>query len=284
MQNMTVVIPALHEPWDIVDRKLLRLADAWRARLNVIVHAESPALKRRYFFGTNAPFDTRERFEQSVKAWCDELCLRLDEAGIEYEQTVEWGRHLERSLSTVTNGTGDSWLILINAQSHMTQQYRAIVRHSRVPTLVLYGKPWGARLSLVAAVDPVHEHDMPRVKDVRIVEWAKFLAGKLAGTVMIVHSCFVPAYLASYRVKIESHHRENIRDFIEENSFERLAHSVIAGDPAVTLRKYIRKNHTDVLAMGSVARGFLDRDVIGSTTENILADAPCDLLLVSDQH
>ena len=56
------------------------------------------------------------------------------------------------------------------------------------------------------------------------------------------------------------------------------------GDPASALRKYVLSNHTDVLAMGSVARGFLDRDVIGSTTENMLADAPCDLLLVSDVH
>ena len=163
MQNMTVVIPALHEPWDIVDRKLLRLADAWRVRLNVIVHADSPALKRRYFFGTNAPFDARERFQQSVKAWCDELCLRLDEAGIEYEQTLVWGRHLEGSLSSAIQGEGDAWLILINAHSHMTQQYRAIVRHSRVPTLVLYGKPWGTRLSLVAAVEAVEVHDVPGV-------------------------------------------------------------------------------------------------------------------------
>lgn len=284
MQTVTVVLPALLESWDIVDLKLLRLATAWRARLNVIVHADSPALKRRYFFGTHAPFDARKRFEESVKAWCDELCLRLDEADLTYEQTTVWGRQLEESLSPFILGDGNSWLILVNAQSHMTQQYRAIVRHSQVPILSLYNKPWGARLSFVAAVDPVHENDMPRVKDVRIVEWAKFLAGKLASNVMIVHSCFVPAYLTSYRNKIESHNRENIRDFVEENGFERLAHSVLAGDPAVTLRKYALKNHTDVLAMGSVARGFLDRDVIGSTTENILADAPCDLLLVSDRH
>ncbi len=284
MQQVTVVIPALKTPWEIVDQKVLKLAAALHVRLDVVVYADSPALKRRYFFGTNPPVDARKEFEQSVEVWCNELVARMDRAGIGHDLTIAWGRRLEGRLGPIEGRERDALLVLVNTQRHMTQEYRAVVRHFRAPILSLYDNPWADRASVVAAVDPVHESDTPTVRDTRIVEVAKSLASGLSGRLMILHSCFVPPYLFSYRDKIESHHRENIRDFLEENGFERLEHSMVTGDPSSALRKYVHTSHADVLAMGSVARGFFDRDVIGSTAENMLADAPCDLLLVSDQH
>lgn len=106
------------------------------------------------------------------------------------------------------------------------------------------------------------------------------MSSTLAGVLMVVHSCFVPSYLLSSKKDIVLHHRANIRDFMEEGGFGKISYTMINGEPSSSLRKYIKDNRVDILAIGSVARGFLDRQVIGSTTENILSNTPCDLLLV----
>ena len=42
----------------------------------------------------------------------------------------------------------------------------------------------------------------------------------------------------------------------------------------------VQREHIDLLVMGSIARGFLDRFLIGSSVERIADHVNCDILLV----
>ena len=52
------------------------------------------------------------------------------------------------------------------------------------------------------------------------------------------------------------------------------------GAPVETLLEAVSEEEADILAMGTVVRGPIRQLLIGSTTEQLMHAAPCDLLLV----
>jgi universal stress protein E len=52
------------------------------------------------------------------------------------------------------------------------------------------------------------------------------------------------------------------------------------GETHVTLPAFSRDHQVDVMVMGSVARGFLDRLLLGSTIERVLDNMDCDVLAI----
>lgn len=279
MKELIVVLPALTTPWEVVDTKVLRVASALAVSLKVYVHAYSPALRRSYFFGNSPIVDAQKHFKASVKKWCEELAFRLDENALDHRIEVVWEREIDESIEALQPSKG-SMLMLVNVSRIVSTSYRRVIRHAQVPVLILDNRPWKQRVGVAAAIDPLHESNLPICRDTEVVLCAKWLARSLSSPLELVHSCFVPAYLTSYKKEMLSHHRANIRDFINDGSFGELAHVVISGDPEISLREYVNDSSIQVLAIGSVARGMFDRPVIGSTTDNLLSNMPCDLLLV----
>ncbi|WP_281858645.1 universal stress protein [Litoreibacter halocynthiae] len=54
---------------------------------------------------------------------------------------------------------------------------------------------------------------------------------------------------------------------------------LIEGAPTVVLDREARRLGTDVICVGPHARSWLSRSLLGSTTEQLLADPPCDVLV-----
>ncbi|WP_428312071.1 universal stress protein [Hydrocarboniphaga sp.] len=74
-----------------------------------------------------------------------------------------------------------------------------------------------------------------------------------------------------------------------QRNFEALAklHSVpedrrhfLDGQPAKTLPRFVRADHSDVLVLGSTRHSMLDRFLMGTNAEAILDAAPCSILAV----
>lgn len=279
MKELTVVLPALKTPWEIVEQKVINLAKALEASLNIVVQAHSPALKRSYFFPSSASIDARKHYRRAVATWCETLRQKLSKAGREHAIEIIWKREISGYFEASPPPDGNL-LVLVSPTANVEQDYRTVIRNVRTPILVLGDRPWGATMATVAAVDPVHEDDIPMARDTAVVESAMRLSSALSAKIHLVHSCFIPPYLADHRREILFHHNANVRDFIADGKFSDLDYRLINGDPAVTLRAYIKDNHIALLALGSVVRGLFDRTAIGSTTESFLAKLPCDLLLV----
>ena len=56
--------------------------------------------------------------------------------------------------------------------------------------------------------------------------------------------------------------------------------NLLEGTPHRMMLEYADDHHIDVLVMGAVARGVLDRLMVGSTIERILDSIHCDIMVV----
>jgi universal stress protein E len=54
----------------------------------------------------------------------------------------------------------------------------------------------------------------------------------------------------------------------------------VDGNPVGQLLEAVSKDDIDILVLGTVVRGPIRQALIGSTTEQLLHAAPCDMLLV----
>jgi universal stress protein E len=55
---------------------------------------------------------------------------------------------------------------------------------------------------------------------------------------------------------------------------------LLEGDPAVELARFTQRMDIDVLILGAISRTAADRFLLGSTTESLLGQVDCDILLV----
>ncbi|MFC6672356.1 universal stress protein [Marinobacterium aestuariivivens] len=55
---------------------------------------------------------------------------------------------------------------------------------------------------------------------------------------------------------------------------------LLKGESHVTLPRFAQEQDIDVMVMGSVARGFIDRLLLGSTVERVLDELACDILVI----
>ena len=136
---------------------------------------------------------------------------------------------------------------------------------------------------VLAAVDPVNEHDKPAALDDRIFTFAADLARVLRGHLHVMHS-FAPPLGAGLpphaREIVAEQHRAALKQFLDSHAalggqrhlYEGLAHE--------SLLKAAKEHAADFVVMGAVARRGLKRLFIGSTAERVLDRMPCDLVII----
>jgi universal stress protein E len=149
---------------------------------------------------------------------------------------------------------------------------------------------------LLAAVDPMHEHDRPAELDHEILAQATAVAAACGGSLHVLHVYDpMPALTGSAAYPVAAPVALPV-DSVAERMRE--AHGRALGELAGTfdladehvhlLRGAVRDTlvdqaerlNADAVVMGAVARGALRRMLIGSTAEAVLDRLPCDVLLI----
>jgi universal stress protein E len=148
---------------------------------------------------------------------------------------------------------------------------------------------------VVAAVDPVHEHDKPAELDQLIVDSAKAITDATKGEVHMLHTyqdivgigkeatrTFKPIELPVDELseKIRTEHREQLDALAAANGIDARHTHQLPGSTKDVLPTFARTENADVVVMGALARWGLRRMVIGSTAERVLDHLPCDILIV----
>ncbi len=85
-------------------------------------------------------------------------------------------------------------------------------------------------------------------------------------------------HTALAREKLEAHATELRRQGIPVDC------DVRPGIPSQELREMAETHAVDLIVISSHGRGFISRAVLGSTTERLLRDAPCPMLVVTDKR
>ena len=174
-----------------------------------------------------------------------------------------------------------------------------LMRTSPAPVLMVRREhEMPARPLLIAAVDPLHEHDKPAALDEKILATASELAGFLEARLEVVHcydvtplvtgmsaSPMLPAPLQTEELaeSLETHHRRALDDLVAGHELPADAVHLLEGAPRWRLPEFCAEADADIVVMGAVSRSALERVFIGGLAEKVLDRLPCDLLIVKPE-
>jgi len=219
----------------------------------------------------------------------EELAAPLKARGLSVGVDVVWDHPLDAAILKKA-AAHDYWLVAKDTQHHnlaqrtlLTNVDWLLIRNCAVPLLLVKARKLAAEPVVLAAVDPLNEHDKPAALDERIYTFAAELARKLRGHLHVMHSYGTPmgAELPPNAVKlIADEHRTAMKSFLD-------THAALEGRPHLyegmaheCLQKAAKEHAADFVVMGAVARRGLKRLFIGSTAERVLDRLPCDLVII----
>ena len=219
----------------------------------------------------------------------EELAAPLSRQGLTVSVDVVWAHPFDLAIIKKA-AAHDYWLVAKDTHHHNVLQRTLLtnvdwhlIRKCPAPLLLVKDRKLAAEPNVLAAVDPVNEHDKPAALDDRIFTFAADFARVLRGRLHVVHSYATPmgAELPPDVLKvIGEEHRSAMAKFLDTHAvlggrshlYEGLAHEC--------LQKAAKEHAADFVVMGAVARRGLKRLFIGSTAERVLDRLPCDLVII----
>lgn len=172
-----------------------------------------------------------------------------------------------------------------------------LIRKLQCPVWLVKGGEWKEFPTIIAAVDPTHEHDPSAMVDSKIVDAGKTLASLAGGKLMLMHTYqrlveigaratreIRPIELPVDEIekRMRESHRLQLEAFAATNGVKSKDVHMLPGRTRDILPAFARTHGADVVIMGAIARSGKERRILGSTVEQVLDCLPCDILLVRD--
>jgi universal stress protein E len=231
----------------------------------------------------------REGSLQARRRNLEGLAAPLREQGLTVSVDVVWEHPFEAAILAKA-AAHDYWLVAKDTHHHNLAQRTLLtnvdwhlIRECPLPLLLVKDRQLAAEPVVLAAVDPLNEHDKPAALDDRIFTFAADLARVLRGHLHVVHSYGTPlgAELPPDAVKlIADEHRAAMARFLDTHAALQGRPHLYEGMAHECLQKAAQEHAADVVVMGAVARRGLKRLFIGSTAERVLDRLPCDLVII----
>ncbi|BDX07082.1 universal stress protein [Planctobacterium marinum] len=283
IKSITWLVDGRHDVHPAVTDKVLTLAKLQQAKINLIFDNRLRARERHYWFLFEQSEQVESDWRQQQQLKQQALKDALEESQISYNfEIVENANYLDsvkKYQKTIKNS-----LVVIQDQApgdrHPVFQDLANI-NSHI--LLLTPKPWSKNMSLLGAVDPLHEHSRPEDMDFVISRKTQHLAKLFKCEWFIGHACHIPASFVQYKHKISTLHRQGLDDFMARIGVTSKHGILLSGLPERALPEWIAKQKTDILLLGNVTRNALFSHLVGSTTAALLSKPPCDMLLVKSQ-
>jgi universal stress protein E len=266
------------------------LAKQAGARVELFACAYDPDVDSRHLATVWTPEPSaREQLLLRLRKSLEDLAAPLRKQGLKVTVDAAWDHPFETAIVKKA-GANDYWLVAKDTHHHnllqrtlLTNVDWHLIRDCPAPLLLVKDRSLAAEPNVLAAVDPLNEHDKPAALDDRIFGFAADLARVLRGHLHVVHSYATPmgAELPPNVVEIiAQEHRAAMTRFLDSHPvlggrshlYEGLAHEC--------LQKAAKEYGADFMVMGAVARRGLERLFIGSTAERVLDRLPCDLVII----
>lgn len=279
--------------------KALRLAEGSGAKVELFCCCYNTSLRQSYLFDKALFNSAKCAYQRYVKKQLEPLTQPFKALNIEVDIDVCWHRHqAEAVVRKVLRFGPDIVLHPIEQLSRLKhyifdQADWQLIRECPVPLLLVKQRAWSDTGQVAAAVDPFHESDLSAELDHTILEWAARLVQALEGDLKVMHSFSVlpqSVIFDEHLVTDFSSLQQNVRtQHIEALNQLLKPYGLTTDSPAVTLKEeephqaiieYVEQAHIDIVVLGAVARGMIDRILVGSTVERILDAINADLLVV----
>lgn len=260
--------------------KLVQLISAHQKTLRIIIDASAQLKGRGYWHllqdKATLPDETMEKISLKQQQLLNFFKMNAINVDITVNKSSDYLTVLKTCFSEKTKN-----MVIIEDQ--LIQKRHSIFQKLTeipAPILLLNNKPWVQPMSIVAAVDPLHEYARGGRIDQRISAFVTTYADILKANWKLAHCYQVSSLSSIYKNKILSIHKDGVIRFAKAERIEPSKCLLLEGEPEVALTRYIKHNNVQLLIMGLVARNKLEQFWIGSTTTALLADIPCDILLI----
>ncbi|HEX6999029.1 MAG TPA: universal stress protein [Gammaproteobacteria bacterium] len=231
----------------------------------------------------------RDRLVERHRATLESIADGLRRRGLTVTTDVVWDHPLGEALVRKI-AAGEPWLVAKDTHYHSVPKRTIfsntdweLIRACPAPLLLVKPRTLAARPKVLAAVDPLHEHDKPGHLDDAIFGLAASLAEAVGGELHVVHAFSPPMGLElppdAARL-IAAQHREALASFVATHPVPKERAHLLAASPTESLPAFAEEEAADFVVMGAVSRRGLSRWFIGSTAEQILDRLPCDLVIV----
>jgi universal stress protein E len=209
--------------------------------------------------------------------------------GLEVTVDVAWDYPLDEAIVKHVVAR-QPWLVAKDTHHHtlirrtvLSNTDWNLIRDCPAPLWLVKQREIAAAPTVLAAVDPVHEHDKPARLDDAIYEFGVDLCAKTGGTLHLVHAVEMPLGVQlppNVHALIAGEHREALQNFLLDHPVPGQNVHVIEGIAHQCLQRAAELQKADILVMGAVVRRGIKRVLIGSTAARVLDRVPCDLVII----
>jgi universal stress protein E len=274
----------------VAARKAVELAWLFEADV-VLYHAcyDSSLAGGAFFDSAQMAAARREHLARGKRA-LNGLASSFGGHDLEIRVLVEWQRAIPEAIARAATREGAD-LVVAEPRYRSGRRQRSlsridweVARLCPVPLLLARSAAPYSKPRVLAAVDPGAHGLRVSSLDVGIVGLAAALAEATDGSVRVVHCVRDPPLGLAIRPAIQRRERQRVQTMIRHLArgagLAQRDARLLDGPPVDTLIDAVNEEDADVLVMGTVVRGPLRQLLIGSTTEQLMHAAPCDLLLV----
>lgn len=223
---------------------------------------------------------------------------------------VRWGRSLADEVIKRAEESNAA-LVVKNTHHHSVLERTLLsntdwelIRRCPAPLVLAKDRNLARKPRFLAAIDPVNDCDQPEKLDVRILKTGEKLSACVDGSLHPLHvlnsrvltqpqplmagaamargaTAMPTASLPPEEIdRLKQERREFIDGFVAESGLDPANARVVVGDPGSALIESAVSDQADFVVMGAIARGIVDRILIGHTAERILDRLPCDMIVV----
>ena len=167
-----------------------------------------------------------------------------------------------------------------------------LLRFAPCPVMIVKSSKAYHRPTIMAAVDPLHQHAKPVRLDAEILKTAGAVKLAMKGALQVVHVYPPPVVVTAGWVsgpvilpgadgkQAEKSARSALAEEIERLPLPPHKVAVVQGVPREAIPDAAKALKADIVVMGAVSRTGLKRLLIGNTAEAVLDALPCDVLVV----
>lgn len=272
------------------------LAERCRAHLELFVCAYDPVLA-----GDRKAVDSQlEQCRSTLEA----LAEPLRQDGITVDVDARWERPLDEGVASKMIASAPD-LVLKDTHYHSLIRRTIfsnadwnLIRQCPAPLWLVKPLDYTPPGRVLAAVDPLHEHDKPAALDNEILGAAERVVDLADGELHVAHvfdsapmvlatsAGIAPAAPAAAQPSLDvmdsliQSHRKALDALLEGHGLGERQMHFEQGAIAEVLPDVAEQIGAQLVVLGAVSRGALERVLIGSTAERVLDRLPCDLLVV----
>jgi universal stress protein E len=250
---------------------------------------------------------TRDAYLQDLEAWLDEMAQPLSDSGLRVRTSAVWHYPRHEAILQHAAATGAD-LILRVATRHsrlerffLTATDWELIRHApQALWLVRGAADVPAPCNVLAAVDPSHPDEHKKALDRALLQAAGAVHASFPGELHLFNAFVPPTALLSVPIaagagaaaapvpRVDDELVDEVRAAYESRLQELAATAGIdaghthlgVGDAAAEIADAVQAYRIHVVVAGAVTRNWLQRWLIGSTTESIFEAVDCDLYVV----